>query len=308
MQNVESLDLVSFDDLPGLAYPFLIVGLFCEVAWRVFRRKQAYPWRDGLVSLATYLMCVPTGLLDIAFRLPVIGFLWTERLATVPATVWWGIIITFLATEFCYYWAHRLSHEIRWLWASHCVHHSPETISLSTSFRSGATDFFSGFWLIYCPLFIIGFNPLLVGVIIASINFYQFWIHTEVIDQLGPFEKIFSTPSNHRVHHAINASYLDRNYGGILIIFDKIFGTFAAEERGVVLKYGIVGRKYTYNPIRLTFQEWTDMARDFKTAAAWRVRFLTLFGRPGVDYNTSRLGQTPPSTVEKQQVTVPTDM
>jgi sterol desaturase/sphingolipid hydroxylase (fatty acid hydroxylase superfamily) len=186
----------------------------------------------------------------------------------------------FVGVELAYYWMHRFSHEVRWLWASHIVHHTPEHIHLASAFRLGATEIVSGNWLFYFPLYWLGFNPLAVAAMQALNLSYQFWLHTDLIGRLGPLEWIFNTPAHHRVHHASNSEYLDRNYGGILIVWDRIFGTFADERPQAPIVYGLVHPIGSLNPLIIAFHEWGAMTRDFARARSWPARLTQLFGRP----------------------------
>jgi sterol desaturase/sphingolipid hydroxylase (fatty acid hydroxylase superfamily) len=167
------------------------------------------------------------------------------------------------------------------MWASHVVHHTPEHIHFASALRLGLTEIVSGSWLIFVPLPLLGFNPLAVAGMLAANLFYQFWLHTDVIGRLGPLEWVFNTPSHHRVHHASNEEYLDRNFGGMLIVWDRLFGTFAEEQPQIAIKYGLVQPVGTLNPLMLAFHEWAAMAKDFRNAASWHDRLTLLFGRPG---------------------------
>lgn len=262
-------------------YVFIVVAVSIEIAWYLLVRKRDYPWREMLTSIAIFMMRIPVRLLTAVVVAPVGYFLWSHRVATVPLDTAWGLALLFLGTELTYYWMHRAGHQIRWLWASHVVHHTPEQIHFASAFRLGATEFLSGNWLFYLPLFVLGFSPTAVGAMLAINLFYQFWLHTDLIGRLGPLEWVFNTPSHHRVHHASNDLYLDRNYGGILIIWDRLFGTFADENPKMAIVYGLVHPVATRNPLRLTFHEWITMIRDTIHARSWHERRVSLFGRPG---------------------------
>ena len=234
-----------------------------------------------LATLGIMAMRIPLRLVTPMVVAPVAMVLWAHRLWTVPLDTVWGLGLLLLAEEFAYYWMHRSGHTIRWMWASHVVHHSPAHIHLGNAFRLGATELLSGNWLFYPPLFLVGFNPVAVGAMLAVNLFYQFWLHTEVVGQLGPLEWVFNTPSHHRVHHASNEVYLDRNYGGILIIWDRLFGTFAGQQPQTTIVYGLVHPVSGHNPFRIAFHEWMTMVRDTRNARSWQERWIALFGRPG---------------------------
>lgn len=262
-------------------YPFIGVSVAIEIAWYLRVRKRDYPWREMAASIAVFAMRTPTRLVSSAVMVPTAYFLWSHRITTIPLDTVWGVALLFLGEEFAYYWMHRAGHEIRWLWASHVVHHTPEQIHLASAFRLGATEFLSGNWLFYLPLFWLGFSPAAVSAMLAINLAWQFWLHTELIGRLGPLEWVFNTPSHHRVHHASNKAYLDRNYGGILIIWDRLFGTFAEEKPETPIVYGLVHPLGSLNPMRIAFHEWIAMARDAVHARSWRERLISLFGRPG---------------------------
>jgi len=194
---------------------------------------------------------------------------------------WESCVALFFAVEFAYYWLHRMSHEIRWMWAQHSVHHSARQITLSVAYRLGWTNLISGPWLFLIPVCWIGFDPRSVALMFAANLIYQFWLHTEAVPKLGPLEWILNTPSHHRVHHAVNPEYLDRNYGGVLIIWDRLFGTFAAEQAGKPREYGLVRQIGTLNPFRIVIAEWLVLARDLRRARNLREAFGYLFGPPG---------------------------
>jgi sterol desaturase/sphingolipid hydroxylase (fatty acid hydroxylase superfamily) len=210
----------------------------------------------------------------------------------VPLNTAWGLGLLFLGTEFAYYWSHRAGHEVRWMWASHAVHHTPEQIHFASAFRLSVTEVISGNWLFYLPLYLLGLSPLAVGGMLAVNLFYQFWLHTDLVGRLGPLEWVFNTPSHHRVHHASNTEYLDRNYGGILIVWDRLFGTYAEEHPQTRIVYGLVHPIGNLNPFKILFNEWIAIARDVKRARCWRERLTQLFGRPGDSLASATSRQT----------------
>jgi len=262
-------------------YPFILGSVMLEIGWYILVRKRAYPWREMFASIGIHVLRLPERLLRFVIVAPIGFFLWSHRLTTIPLNTAWGLALLFLAEEFAYYWMHRAGHEIRWLWASHVVHHTPEHIHLASAFRLGVTELLSGNWLFFLPLFLLGFNPVAVGGMLTVNLLYQFWLHTDLVGRLGPLEWVFNTPSHHRVHHASNDEYLDRNYGGILIIWDRLFGTFAEEQPQTRIAYGLVHPIGSLDPIKIAFHEWAAMARDVRRAGSWREGLRLLFGRPG---------------------------
>lgn len=269
--------------------PFLLGAVILEVGWYTLQRRS-YPWSELLVSVGVSLVRLPMRMIRPLMLAPIAALAWQHRLFTIPLSTGWGLLLLFLGEELAYYCMHRASHEIRWMWASHVVHHTPEHIHLASAFRLGATETFSGGWLFYLPLYLIGFHPLAVSGMLALNLAYQFWLHTDLVGRLGPFEWILNTPSHHRVHHASNPEYVDRNYGGILIVWDRLFGTFAPERTGVPIVYGLVHPLKSRNILQILFHEWLAMARDVYAAASWRERLQLLFGRPGAGGRPAQAG------------------
>jgi sterol desaturase/sphingolipid hydroxylase (fatty acid hydroxylase superfamily) len=270
-------------------FPFVVGSVAFEIAWYLLVRKHSYPWQETLTSIGIYALCVPVRFLTPVILRPLALFVWSHRVATIPLDTTWGLALLFLGQEFAYYWSHRASHTVRWMWASHVVHHTPEQIHLASAFRIGVTELLSGNWLFRLPLYLLGFNPLAVGGMVAVNLFYQYWLHTDLVGRLGPLEWIFNTPSHHRVHHASNGEYLDRNYGGILILWDRMFGTFAQEQPQTKIVYGLVHPIGSRHPIAIAFHEWGAMARNVVRARSWRERLRQLFGRPGTLAGTASI-------------------
>lgn len=204
-----------------------------------------------------------------------------NRLFEIDLSSPWAWVALFLLVEFVYYWHHRASHTVRWFWASHSVHHSATRFNLTAGIRLGWTGAISGHFLFYVPLALIGFHPLAIGAVLGANLGYQFFIHSELVPRLGPLEWLFNTPTHHSVHHACNDACLDKNFGGTLIVFDRLFGTFAAPPDHEPLRYGLVGREPSHNPVTIVFGEWAAMLRDLRNSksglAGW---LLILFGPP----------------------------
>ncbi|WP_049974071.1 sterol desaturase family protein [Azospirillum sp. B4] len=278
--------------IPLKFYPVIVAAIVAEVAWYAARGRR-YPWGETTTSIAIFLMRIPMKLALAGIVAPVAWFAWTHRVATVPLDRWWGLALLFAGEEFCYYWAHRLGHEVRWVWASHSVHHSPATLHLASAFRLGVTEVLSGAWLVYVPLYVLGFHPVAVTGMLALNLFYQFWLHTEAVGTLGPLEWVLNTPAHHRVHHASNPEYLDRNYGGMVIVWDRLFGTFAGIRPDAPLTYGLAHGAPSRNPLTVAFREWIAMGRDAARARGMRARLRQLFGRPG-DSLSATAGQARP--------------
>lgn len=262
-------------------YPFIAGSIVVEIGWYLLVLKRAYPWRETLASFGVFLLRIPTRAIAPLIVSPVAAYVWSHRIATVPLYTVWGLMLLFLGQEFAYYWMHRASHQVRWMWASHAVHHTPEHIHLASALRLGVTGFLSGEWLFYLPLYLVGFNPVAVTLMSALNLFYQFFLHNDVVGRLGPLEWILNTPAHHRVHHASNPVYLDRNYGGVLIVWDRLFGTFAAEKPRTEIVYGLTHPIGSLNPVNIAFHEWRAMMRDVRHGQCWRESVRLLFGRPG---------------------------
>jgi sterol desaturase/sphingolipid hydroxylase (fatty acid hydroxylase superfamily) len=200
----------------------------------------------------------------------------------------WAFVVCFFLEDLSYYWFHRISHERRWFWASHVVHHTSQHYNLSTALRQTWTGSIGGTFIFWLPMAWIGFPPLMIAFFSGLSLVYQFWIHTEAIDRMGPLEWVLNTPSHHRVHHATNPRYLDSNYAGVLIIWDRMFGTFVEETKEDKPIYGVVSNIHTFNPFRIAFHEWIGMVRDVGQAKTWRERLNFAFGPPGWSPDGSR--------------------
>ena len=243
---------------------------------------KSYTAKDAFSSIAMGLGNVFIGFVSKLFVFAALYYVYENlRIFTIPIT-WWSFIILFFLDDFSYYWFHRTSHENRFFWASHVVHHSSKHYNLSTALRQTWTgSFYSFIFWLWLPL--IGFHP---GMIIFQMSIsllYQFWIHTELIQKMPKWiELFFNTPSHHRVHHGSNPIYLDKNHAGILIIWDKLFGTFQPELKSEKVKYGLVVNIKTYNPIFIAFNEWGALFKDLNTKnISVRNRIKYLYKPPG---------------------------
>ena len=262
------------------AIPAFVLTMVLE-AWWLHRRSRAghlgYAPKDTAASLAmgvgNLLASLPPKALAFAFFL----WLYEHRLFDVgTGLLAWAAL--FVLEDLCYYAFHRAHHEVRFLWAAHVNHHSSERYNLSTALRQSWTTPLTGpiFW---APLPLLGFHPAMILVAQTVSLLYQYWIHTETIRSLGPLEAVFNTPSHHRVHHGSDDRYLDRNHGGILIVWDRLFGTFEPEQE--TPRYGIRKNLTTYNPFAIAFHEWAAMLRDVAGAGRWRDKLGYLLMPPG---------------------------
>lgn len=216
-------------------------------------------------------------------------FAYEHRLFTFDQTSVLAIAGLFLGFEFLYYWQHRAAHRVRWLWATHSVHHSATKLNLTAAIRLGWTGQISGNFLFFLPLALVGFTPFSIVAMLGVNLMYQFFIHTELAPRLGPLEWVMNTPAHHRVHHASNPACIDMNYGGMLIVFDRLFGTFTEAPADDPLRYGLAGRSPTNNPFRIAFGEWGLMLSDFRRAKTLRERMRALFGPPGAQKPIARV-------------------
>jgi len=236
-----------------------------------------YERRDTQASLSMLVGNVAVNL-AMAGAVGALGkFVFRHRIINIGATKW-SLPIAMVAWDFLYYWDHRWMHEVRLLWANHVSHHSSERYNLSTALRQPWSGFLTTWVFLPMPFFGIPLHHVAKA---GQLNLlYQYWIHTEVIDRLPkPIEAVFNTPSHHRVHHGANTQYLDKNYAGILIIWDKLFGTFEPEVRRI--KYGLTKNINTFSPFRIGYHEFIDIARDVKSARSWRDKFGYVFHGPG---------------------------
>lgn len=279
---------------PIKLYLFMLPVFFAAIAleavyYRVALAKP-YGWKITGSNLVVALGRLGTDAFTKAIVVAVYVGAYQLRPFDIPMDRWESWVALFFAVELAYYWLHRFSHEIRWMWTQHSVHHSARQITLSVAYRLGWTQFLAGPWLFLVPVCWIGFDPRAVVLMYAANLLYQFWLHTEVVPKLGPFEWLFNTPSHHRVHHAVEPEYLDRNYGGVLIIWDKLFGTFAPERDAAPRTYGLVHQIDTLNPVKIAFAEWVALFRDLRRARSAREVLGLLFGPPG--WRADGSGQT----------------
>ncbi len=234
---------------------FLLIGL--ELMWSAWSGSKVYRFSDAIANLGCGIGSQVVGAFT---KTTIFGvYLWVydnARVFTLPSTaLTW--VITFLLIDVLYYWFHRLSHEVNFLWAAHIVHHQSEEYNLSVALRQSWWQGLFSFWF-YVPVALLGVHPLVIVTVGAFVTLYQFWIHTKAVGRMGPFEWLFNTPSHHRVHHGSDPKYIDRNHAGTLIIWDKLFGTYQREEEEPV--YGITTPLRTWDPLQANFHYWLELA------------------------------------------------
>jgi sterol desaturase/sphingolipid hydroxylase (fatty acid hydroxylase superfamily) len=270
------------DPLPSpttLAIPAFLVSLLWEWwAVKTGRAKGRYETRDALTSIAMGLGNVATGAVTAGLSAWMMMVFWPMRIFEMPTSVWSGVLL-FVLYDFAYYWKHRFAHRIRWFWTEHVTHHSSERYNLTTALRQPWFGPLTGLIWIGSPLVVMGFHPAFIAFVAGLNLLYQFWIHTEAIDRMPNwFEAVMNTPSHHRVHHATNPRYLDANYAGVFIIWDRLFGTFVKEIESDPPTFGIVTPVRSYNPLKVAFHELaaliSDCARDGLRPLTWAKRFI----------------------------------
>lgn len=270
-----------------IAIPGFVVLVLVEML--IARRRDAtrYCPRDTLTSLLLGLGSTVAGVLAGGAVFGLATWVHGFRLFDI-AWAWYWFVLAFVLDDLAYYVFHRSAHRVRLFWASHVVHHSSQHYNLSTALRQTWTGFFSLGFLFRLPLFLIGFPPAMIF-FVAGLNLvYQFWIHTETVGRMPRwFEAVMNTPSHHRVHHGANPRYLDRNYAGVFIVWDRLFGTFEPEDAGERVRYGLVHDLGSFNVLWAAFHEWAGIARDL-WRAPWRSKLGYLLREPGWSHDGSR--------------------
>ena len=259
------------------AVPFFFVLIAVELLADRWRAMHTYRLADTISSLSAGVLSTTTGLLTKGVGLITYALaLKYLALLQLPEDSLWVWLFAFVLYDFCYYWHHRLGHERNVLWAAHSVHHQSEDYNLSTALRQTSTGFVLG-WVFYLPMAVLGV-PLPVFVTVATVNLlYQFWVHTRHVPKLGWFEWLFVTPSNHRAHHAQNALYMDRNYGGVFIVWDRLFGTFQEEDDAEPVIFGVTTPLQSWNPLWANWQFYGQLLADAQRTERWRDKLRIWF-------------------------------
>ena len=274
-----SIEIMTELDVYAYGVPIVLLLITAEVIYSSVKGLNFYKLRDTFTGLGLLSGNFLIGLLTKSSIFLIYVYLYQFRLITVNdlLPLWAVWLATFVMIDFVYYWYHRFSHRVRFMWAVHMNHHSSEEMNFTVSLRQAwfgpitKVPFF-----IFMPL--VGFDPIITAVAGVASTLWGVIGHTQWIRRLGILEYIFVTPSSHRVHHGSNECYIDRNYGNLLIIWDRLFGTFAEEIEPV--KFGIRDNVKTYNPIKITFMFWGQMISDFKVSTTAKEKFLSFFGRP----------------------------
>ncbi|MFN8357353.1 MAG: sterol desaturase family protein [Spirosomataceae bacterium] len=270
------------------AVPIFIATVILEAIIVTYQQRDYIQTKDTFTSLAMGIGNLLTGLITKTPIWLLYVYLYEHfRVFTLSMDYWWVWVLAFFADDFSYYWFHREAHLVRWFWASHVVHHSSQKYNLATALRQTWTGNLTGSFIFYLWMPIVGFHPVTIVTMQQISLLYQYWIHTETIGKLWkPIEFVFNTPSHHRVHHASDLQYLDKNYAGILIIWDRLFGTFIEEDERPT--YGLTKNINTYNPVRVAFNEWISIGNDLLKAGSLKNAIGYLFNPPGWSHDGSR--------------------
>ncbi len=264
-----------------IAIPIFALLIGAEALWSHLRRTADY--RDGKDAWTNIILGFGSTAWGALFGLAT-GFIYIAAYEIAPykfpVDAWWTWVALFFIDDLAYYVFHRVSHESRLFWNFHVVHHSSEEYNLSVAVRQ---SWFSGIlhWIFYAPVMLLGFAPWMFALMHGFNLIYQFWIHTKLVDKLGPLEWVFNTPSHHRVHHGVNEAYLDKNYGGVLIIWDRLFGSFVPETEEP--RYGIIKPLRSYNPLWINMHGWVEMWHALKRAPGILGKIKCIFGSPNMD-------------------------
>ncbi len=279
------------------AVPFFLLLIFIELYFSWKEQLNLYEPKEAFSSIGMGLGSLVINVLMKALAFAAYSWLYQYRLFDI-GWHWWSWVLILFADDFTFYWHHRLSHEIRILWAAHVQHHSSQTLNLATALRQSWTELlYKYFWWFWLPL--VGFHPLMILMMMSVSLIYQFWPHTELIRKFPKwFEFIFNTPSHHRVHHASNIRYLDQNHAGILMIWDRLFGTFSEEKEEEKPVYGLTKNIASYNPLVIVSHEYKDIWKDVQRAPTFTDKLKYIFYPPGWSHDGEDLRA---KTLRKQQ-------
>jgi len=271
-----------------LATPVFLLLIALEFVWSRMRAsrtagQQPYRLNDAINSISLGIISQLFGVLSKVLSIGIYTLVF-GAVAIYPDlafwTTWYGIILALIFYDFCYYWVHRAGHVIALFWAAHVVHHQSQHYNLSTALRQTSSGALFG-WIFYIPMAIAGVPPLVFGIVALIDLLYQFWVHTEQVGKLGWFDRVFCSPSNHRVHHAVNDPYIDRNYGGLLVIWDRMFGSFQEEMDHEPCVYGTRGALNSWDPVWANLEVYWALAKDSWATRNWGDKVRIWFKPPG---------------------------
>ena len=289
------------------AIPVFMLTVLLE-AWIARRRgKAVYDIPDAITSLHHGVLSQISGAFTKLISLGIYVAVYENYHAVQwPTNNLWLWVLALILYDFLYYWLHRMGHEVNLIWASHVVHHSSEYYNLSTALRQSSTAFLFG-WIFYLPLAVIGVPPVMVGTVALIDLLYQYWVHTELVGRLGVLDRILVTPSNHRVHHGQNDYCIDKNYGGILIVWDRLFGTFAQEREGEKIYYGIRKPLHSFNPIWGNLHYYVDLCKATLQAKGWRAK-LGVWLAPPAGWTDGPIEHFEPENFKRFSTKTPTPL
>ena len=272
-----------------LAAPVFFLAIVLEWwwGWRASQRGQlhlqTYRWDDAINSISLGMISQLSAVFTRVFRIAIYTLVY-EQVAVLDTPDFWqsgvGILLALVFYDFCYYWYHRASHEVAFFWGGHVVHHQSQHYNLSTALRQTTSGVAIG-WVFYLPMAVMGVPPLVFGIVALIDLLYQFWVHTEHVRKLGWFDRWFCSPSNHRVHHAVNTAYVDRNYGGIWVVWDRLFGSFKEEDEREPCVYGTRAALNSWDPLWANWQVYSSLLHDSWHAQHWRDKWRVWWQRPG---------------------------
>jgi sterol desaturase/sphingolipid hydroxylase (fatty acid hydroxylase superfamily) len=259
--------------------PIAVLFLVIEIIYSYRERKELYAAKDTLSNIGLGVAMFISNIFLKWLGFYFMTWLYQYHLVSLPGT-WWIWVLAFLGNDLTFYWYHRACHEINWFWASHVVHHSSEHINISTSFRQSLTTNLTGHFIFWLWMPLLGFTPFMTIIVTQLCVFYQFFLHTETVKTLPwIIEYIFNTPSHHRVHHGSNPEYLDKNHGGILIIWDRLFGTFC--EESAKPRYGLTTKLNSTNPVTIVFHVWKETFQKAYQSRSWVMALHYFTKSPG---------------------------
>ena len=272
-----------------LAAPVFFLSIMLEWLWglRLSRQgkpgAQTYRLDDAISSISMGIINQITGIFTRVMRIGIYTLVF-EQVALLPNEAWWttwhGVLLALVLYDVCYYWFHRASHEVAVFWASHAPHHQSQHYNLSTALRQSSLGIVTS-WIFYIPMAVLGVPPLIFGIVALIDLLYQFWVHTEHVGKLGWFDRWFCSPSNHRVHHAVNDAYVDRNYGGIWVVWDRLFGSFQEENENNRCVYGTRKALNSWDPLWANVHGYTDLLKDSWHTQRWSDKLRVWFKHPG---------------------------
>ena len=282
MEIETAINQLSNDRFTAIALPLFVLAIVLEVVIARVGQRDLYAGRDFLTSMSMLVLSAVVDFVPKVVAFVVFFYVheWSPFRDVVERQIWAWVILFFL-DDFVYYWFHRANHEVRLFWAGHVPHHSSVKLNFGTALRQGVGERIHKYWF-WLPLPLLGFDPVMIFTMISLNLIYQFWVHTELVGKMpAVIEQILNTPSHHRVHHASNIRYLDCNHAGVLIIWDRLFGTFSEELDRELPRYGLTKNINSYNPLRVAAGEYGNLMRDVAGAANMMDRLRFLFLAPG---------------------------